>query len=77
MQEYNVLSRISTEDSSDEGESDDPDERDRRSLLPQSSRMTRQEEVSSDFDRNVRYDSAVSIGLKLTCIRSQLPQMNL
>lgn len=65
MQEYNVLSRISTEDSSDEGESDDPDERDRRSLLPQSSRMTRQGEVSSDFDKDVRYDSGVSVGLNI------------
>jgi hypothetical protein len=50
-----VLSRIPTEDSSDEGESDDPDERDRRSLLPQSSQMTGQHDVTSDFDKDVSY----------------------
>jgi hypothetical protein len=54
MQDYNVLSRSPTEESGDDGEADDPDERDQRSLLPQTLSMNgRYDSVSSIFSKEV------------------------
>lgn len=65
MQEYNVPSYISTEDSSDEGESDDPDERDRRSHLPQSSQMTGQHDALCESDKEVSYSLTLLLDLNI------------
>lgn len=53
MQEYNVLSRTSVDDSSDEADSDDPDDRDQTSLLPRSQVNGHRHHGFTNLDKDV------------------------